>query len=431
MGYGAQQVVQHYVENGDAARRLIHKWEGLAQTAQDGLAQVRAEEMSARRALAVAYLVELTPAAIARSEKLIGFRGFTRRDPLKAMAHEKAVLQKTIARIVSDERWQRRKYLVGAQGELTRERAEAASLLEPWEHECKKFEDHDRFLRLYESKYDTPDWDEQWYEGAYWKDWAAGDRICAAMGYDDFGDDLLPVYQAARTSREQWRGEVAKVDAKIDAVHKLVRNRDSAEQRIPRLPELYLDQCRDQLAQFFVNADFGLLEEWLEAAGGDRGVQQVLRRCAGLKAKLDFLKELVNQGIKDQIDGLNERLRKFNRKASKYERSKYQGMRFGDEVLDPKFRLKLDKYNAQPEKLDRQIQRMVSYDDYGRFDLNNDPELWWVTFTKKGPSRFTPRLRNWYERHPNAAPQFDADDVGEAVGKAAATFEKHDSGYLS
>jgi len=347
------------------------------------------------------------------------------------MAHEANVLRKTIARIVSDERWQRRQYLVGPDGELTRERAEAASMLEPWQLECSTFEDLADFNELYESGYDTPDWTAQWYEARYWKHWAAGDRICSELALEDFGDDVRPAYDKVRVPRDQWRGEVATADAKIDAVHKLVETRDNAEQRIPLLPEIYLAQAQTQLAEFFANADLGLLEEWLEGAGGDRGVQQVLRRCAGLHAKRGFLTEMRDHGIRQQIVAFEQRQAKYARKSTKYRRSKYYSRTFTDRDLDAKLRSKRAKYESQPDKLAKLVDRMMRFDDYGTFDLANDPELWWVTFTKKKPSRFTPRLQSWYAQNPDAAPRYEADDLGPAVAAVAADFDRHDAGYLS
>ncbi len=431
MAYGAREVVLHYATSKRMADAVAMRWRALGSTVQAAIDKVTAEEESARATLAAAYLLELTPEALQRVEQLTGFRGFTRRDPLKAMAHEVEVLRKTIARIMGDERWQRRMYLVGPTGGLTAALAEAQSMLEPWEEECAKFEDLAGFLELYEVKYDTPAFGEFWYEPKYWKHWAAGDRICELLDKPDFGDDVLPAYEKVRVPREEWRGQVAAANAKIDEVHNLVQTRDAAEQRIPLLPDMYLAQCQHQLSAFFANADLGLLEEWIETAGGDRGVQQVLRRCAGLKAKLDILQELRDRGISDQIAQFEGRAAKYARKATKFGRSKYHSRTFSSVDLDTKFREKLPKYESQPDKLTRQVARLMEYDDYGRFDLNNDPELWYVTFTKKRPSRFTPRLRSWYERNPDAAPEYDADDLGGAVAEAAATFDRHDTGYLS
>jgi hypothetical protein len=431
MSFSARQVVHHYAENQRMAESIVQTWTALEEAVKLARTEVSTQYDRARAELSAAYLLDLTPESLQRSEQLTGFRGFTRRDPLKALAHEEHVLKKTIARIMAEERWQRRQYLVGPEGELIRELAEAKSMLEPWQHECSKFEDLVGFNELYTIKYDTPEWSEFWYQPKYWKHWAAGDRICKQLNQPDFGDDVLPAYEKVKAPRDQWLGEVAKVDAKIDAVHKLVQTRDSAEQRIPMLPDLYLMQAQEQLSQFFVNADLGLLEEWLEQAGGDRGVQQVLRRCAGLHAKQTFLTEMLDNGIKEQIAEFNRRAAKYDRKSTKFRRSKYSSRTFYDGDLDTKFRAKFSKYETQPAKLAKQVERLMSYDDYGTFDLNNDPELWYVTFTKKRPSRFTPRLRNWYDRNPDAAPLLEQDDVGEAVATAAASFEQHDTGYLS
>lgn len=430
MGHTARQVVHHYSDNEDKARQVQASWSQVQGQVREGLAQVQEKYAIARASLAAAYLLELTPEALARAEKLTGFRGFTRRNPLKALAHETRVLRNTIARVVSDERWQRREYLVGPAGELTRERAEAASMLEPWQFECEKFESLDGFLELYSIGYDTPDWSEHWYEVKYWKHWAAGDRICESLQMADFGDDVLPAYEKVKAPRDQWRDEVAKVDEKIDAVHGLVKTRDMAEQKIPLLPDLFHAQAQQQLAEFFLNADLGLLEEWVEQAGGDRGVQQVLRVCAGLHAKTEFLRELLEQGVGPQIAEFERRRQKYARKAAKFSRSKYNSRTFSDRDLDTGFSAKYAKYNGQPGKLASQVDRLLRYDDYARFDLNNDPELWYIAFTGKSPSRYSPRTRKWYERHPNAAPTL-TDEVGEAIATAAASFDSHDTGYLS
>ena len=429
--HSARDVVAHYRDNQSWAQELIGRWTNLDRELQARIADIQTQAATARGNLARAYLLTLDKPALDRVEKLTGFRGFTRRDPLKAMDHEAHVLRSTIAKIVADERWQRRRYLVGPEGEHTRALAEAESMLAPWQAECAKFEDLEHFQELLNVKYDTPDFEHTWWKGSYWKQWAAGDRICEALGMDDFGDDVLPAYEKVAEPRNKWQGEVTRIQALIDAVHNLVHKRDKAEARIPRLPELYLEACQEQLAEFFEKADLGLLEEWLEGAGGDRGVQQVLRRVAGLRQKVEILSELRTYGVLPQITQLEQRSAKFQRKATKYARSKYQGRRLGSEVLDKKFGLKLQKYRATPGKIRRQVDRIVAFEDYGSFDLQNDPELWFVHMARKRPSRFTPRLQAWYTRHPDAAPELEQEDAGEAVAAAADAFDPTDRGYLS
>lgn len=426
----ALEAVQHYEQNLRAAQELQESWTALEGHLGQALGSVRGEEAEARTALAQAYLQELTRPALERAERLTGYRGFSRRDPLAAMSHEAKVLRRTIATIMADERWRRRTYLVGPQGELTAELAEARSMLEPWDQECAKFEALRGFLELLEVKYDTPDFAEHWWQPKYWKHWEAGDRICRELELDDFGDDVLPAWEKVREPRDRWRAEVARIEGLVDDVHALVERRDGAEARIPRLPALYLAQCTERLAEFFANADLGLLSEWLEQAGGDRAVQMALRRASGLRAKLGYLTEL-RDSVRAQLAQLEQRAAKFHRKSIKYQRSKYVGVRLPSNVLDTKFQAKLPKYREQPHKLRRQVDRMLGWDDYERFDLDNDPALWWVTFTGKQPSRFTPRTQRWYASHTGVQPRLERDASRSVAVAAAAALDEPDRGYLS
>ena len=85
------------------------------------------------------------------------------------------------------------------------------------------------------------------------------------------------------------------------------------------------------------------------------------------------------------------------------------------------------------EAMETLADRMMAYDDYGRFDLENDPELWWVEFTRKQPSRLTPRLRSWYDRNPTLKPELDVhEDHARALASAVAAREENDAlGYIS
>jgi hypothetical protein len=83
------------------------------------------------------------------------------------------------------------------------------------------------------------------------------------------------------------------------------------------------------------------------------------------------------------------------------------------------------------------MDRMAGYDDYDRFDLSNDPELWWYEFTRSRPPRQAVRLRQWYDRHPDLRPSHDEWDDAAAVATARAVADAtvaqqpDDVGYLS
>lgn len=432
----AGQVANHYRQNLEDARALHHTWRQLQVEVQQTIEAVTAQEAEARTELAHAYMPELSREALKLLEQLTGFMVLSRRDPLTAMAKEQDVLKKTVQRINLDERYKRRQYLVGPHGELTQELLEARSMLEPWEETAARYEQLEGFMELVEVGYDTPDFSVGFFESRYWRYWATGDRICEELELDDFGDDVLPAWQEAVSKRDPWREEVRRISTRVEDVHALVMQHDQALARLPRLPELYLAACVDAVAEFLETADYPLLDEWARSTRpDDRAIRMGLRRAAGLGAKLAALEELMQSGIQPMLASLDQRMRKYDRKITKYRRPKYAYTQFSERDLDMKFQLKKDKYHQRAQKLGVLVGRLHRYDDYDRFDLANPPELWFVEMTGKTPSSQWPSLRSWYDtRYDGTLRHDDWDrdaDAASAVVAAAAARELDDVGYLS
>lgn len=160
-----------------------------------------------------------------------------------------------------------------------------------------------------------------------------------------------------------------------------------------------------------------------------------LRKVAGLKAKQRYLEEMLDEGIQPIIGQLRRSIDKYARKEAKYNRSKYYGQTFPESAMDLGFQAKAAKLEANRDKLEVLVGRLVDYDDYDRFDLSNEPELWWYEFTGKAPSRFTPSSRSWYERNPGSTithDSMDGDrDNAEAVAVAAAATDLDGVDFVS
>jgi len=431
MSVSSLQLVRHFETRTAEAIAVIQHMTQLLDRVKEGVERIATERQQALTALARAYLPTLDKGALQNAEKLTGFRGFSRRDPLDAMAHQLAVLKKTAARIKAEERYIRREFLVGPHGELTREIEERRSLLEPWARECGRFESVEGFQELIESQYDTPEYAESIFSARYWRLWRAGDSICEALGMGDFGDEVLPAYQKVAAERLKWMRQVDEVEQRIEAIHALVQQHDEALARQPGLPDEILASCWEALAEHMTHADMALLEQWL-GEEPDRARLIALRRAAGLGAKADFLEDLV-AGLDAQITGLRARLGKYQRKSQKFSRGKYVGQGFPETYLDQKFGEKSKKMRTNAEKTQVLVDRMLRYDRYDRFDLSNDPELWWIEFTGKRPTRYSPRVRSWYDRNPDRRPTLDIDEEhARAVAEAAAAqADGDDLGYIS
>ena len=443
MAISSTQAAQFFEQQQAQALQLIGGYEHLITHSQERVAEIDGQIAQAQLDLAAAYLPTFTPEALKRVETLTGFLGFSRRDPIKAMEHERTVLAHTLTWIAGEKQYQDRELLAGPDGTLSTKLVEVREMLAPWAAECDKYEALEGFLELVHLQYDTPKFSEKWWQASYWKHWAMGDRICAELGVNDFGDDVWPAYKKAAEQRAFWQGEEVNLVKQVEAVHDLVRQHDEAQARLPQLPQLYLQQCHEYLGSYLAEADPGLLEEWLlQHAGKDRPALMALRRLAGLVAKKRFLQELVDNGLQRELADMRTRVNKYSRKIQKYLRPKNWSRRINERDLDHKFAGKVQKYHDRQQKLGKLIDRLYGYDTYGSFNLSNDPALWWMEFTGKRPPRQMPTTRSWYDRHSEIEIAHDAwddwddhddrhDEISTAVATAAVARELDDVGYLS
>lgn len=396
----------------------------LATELQETDATLVTQLKGARRELAAVYLTELSDAAFARVARLSGFQGFARRDPRAAIAHERKVLEQSLAKIDADPRYANRDAEIS---QLQAEAASARETLAPLETECEKFETLVGFAELVEIGYDTPSFAAKWWHANYWKHWAAGDRICKALDMADFGDDVLPAYKKVAEPRDYMRAEVKRIESQIDAIHELTRERDRISDRLTRLEEIYLDEARDFLAEHLEHADVGLLEQWVATEPAmQRAVQIGLRKLSGIAAKRQFITEIRQQGVEPIISQLGERRAKADLKRAKFSRPKYAYQMVPDNAITPTFDEKASGLAQQRDKIARRTEALVAADRYEGFDLRNDQELWWIYLMQSPPPRYAPWLYDYYQRRPDATPMTDEDYVdmgpmaGEVAGDAAA-----------
>lgn len=409
---------------------LIDRYSNLEAELGTQLGPLEASLKQARIALATAYLPTLVPTALERAERLTGFRGFSRRDPFKAMEQRRVTLEKAVARIAADERYQRRVGLVGAGGELSEKLKESREMAAPFEAECARFEGQPLFKELMDAFYDSPQFTYSWWQGEYWKLWAAGDRICAALGMNDFGDDVRPAYQAALKERTFWYGEIDRIQGLIADVHGLVEEHDRSLATLPRLGEVILEECWGVLADFFAQADEALLAAWLAKEPADDGgytrpIEVALKRAAGLAAKQRFATEL-RDGIKQLVAELTQRRMRLYTRLHKLENSsKMRNRPVLPSYVDADFEPKRVKLEAQLGKVRSLIEKLLRNEKFDRFELSDNPSLWWAHFTGGAPPRLMPKLRVWYERNPRAlAVQKAAQEAAKKATRAKATDER-------
>lgn len=385
-----------YASHTAALAEEIDALDGLDRELAEGVGEIDRERIALCAALAAVYLPALTEDALADAERRTGTRVFSQRKPLDVLPREANKLQGQLVRLEADERWSRREALVGPHGEWTRQLAEAKDLADPWERDCARFEALEGFLELVEVRYDTPAFEERWWQPSYWRHWALGDAICEALGLADFGDDVLPAYEKARKPREKWRREIARIEGNIAEIHAHVQERDLVAWRLANLPDIYLEECRVLLTKHLERADIGLLATWAE---GDRGVTVQLKRLSGLAAKREYLDEMRAAWVRPGRETACIARQKFTAKATKLSRPKKARVQV---TVPTDFEEKYAAREARREKARALARRIRRFDAYDRFDLAQPHETWWLHMTdQRRPGVFTPQLAHWYDRNPS------------------------------
>src|SRR5258705_12208210 len=94
-----EQLATHFSNQAGQLKQLIASHKQLDAQLKSADDAIGKELDEAKRELAAVYLPALTDEAFARAARLTGFQGFDRRDPRAALAHERKVLQATLAKI--------------------------------------------------------------------------------------------------------------------------------------------------------------------------------------------------------------------------------------------------------------------------------------------------------------------------------------------
>ena len=438
MSVSGHQVAEHYRTQARTLSELIAEHRQVLVKLASRDEDLSAQLVAARRELASVYLRAIDDENLERVARLTGFQGFARRDPRLAREHERKVLQGSVAKIEADERYGKRELLVGPDGTLTQELQQNRETLAPLQADCERFESLPDFATLIAIGYDTPSFQEKWWQASYWKHWAAGDRICKELGMGDFGDDVIPAYNGVAEPRNVMKAEVERLDRQITEIHELVREHDRLADRLAHLDEIYLGEAQDFLGEHLMNADAALLEDWAKTEPDlIRAVQMGVRKIAGLQAKRSILVDMSQSGVPQMIKQLEQRQQKAHRKYNKFSRPKYAYSSFGNQMIADGFDERSHKMKVQLAKLEDRVDKLVANQNYAGFDLRNDPYLWWWYFMESPPPRYAPHYHDYYQRNPSfnvvTDPDFvdEAPDRSEDVARAFAASELEQGGYLS
>lgn len=253
---------------------------------------------AALRALAAALLPSLAPAHLSAAARLCAAPALDPGAIASALARRRAIASRTVARIAGEEAFGDREALLAAWGaELEAARA-TLSMAQARIAHCEGL---DGFAALVEARFGTseeavPPLDARF---EWLRDVAAG--ICATLGLDDFGQDVLPRYRALLLERDEVQAAVFSLEARITGLLDLVREHEAACRALEADDTALLDAARAALERHLVTLDAEALEA-LADEGGEAAERA--HEAASLRRRLDALDAMLFDELKPLIRAL-------------------------------------------------------------------------------------------------------------------------------
>jgi hypothetical protein len=433
----ARQVALHFARRERQAGTAARWFEALHRRCAEARRAVEDQRRRAAEALAAACLPALDPEALVRCRRLSGYEGFVDCDPHRGLLLERRRLERSVARVEADPRWQAREHTTSTAEANAEARRETLEMLAPWEEECARFERLDGFQTLLGCGYGTADFALRWWQPEHWSAVRLAESLARSLGMADFDDELLPAWRHAEAQRAWWRRTLAELDAELEILRALEAERAAALERLAGLEDAILAEARTRLAEHLVDADAASLARRLDDEAGDASdtveVRRALRRLACVEARARFLAELEHDGLEPLIAELRARAGTWAESASAARGAARRRARISDAALAPDFDAEFKRHDARRRRLEAMIDTLERFDDSDPFALGNPWRLWWIEiFGEARPPRALPRTRRWLKRHPEARPLREAlapalDDpaptpaLEDEVGAAPAT----------
>jgi hypothetical protein len=370
--------------------------------------------------LTAALLPALDRPAIERAVQLSGCAALAQDDPLAAMERERAALERRRAEIEADHRFSDRELLRAPRtGTLTRHLAELEDFRTPLVELVARAE-HPRLDRLLETGYGTDAYKVGWWRMSYYSDWKAGDEIADRFPGKTFADVRAELLDA--------RGSLAAFDQQIAALRKEIAEGETLEAEHARaveglasLPERTLAAARQRLAQHLGGLEVADLADRLSGAAD---LALLWKRVSGLRAKLTYLDQIVDEQLQKPRAELRQQITKVSSEIAKWSRPKLAHAQYPSDQYQHRFVDRRGRGWRYVDRYQKTYNTVYGFDRYDRGSLLED-FLWWDLMTGgRMPGSFIPGVSDWRAAHPgytyNPDPWPDSHhDAAAAAAEAA------------
>ena len=305
-------------------------------------------------------------------------------------------LRELVARIDGDPMFQNREGLLNEAEIRLPELSETAA---PLRDSVAQLQEEPFFEELLRDRYGLPDYTHKWYQGAYYRQWRAADRILdkhkPRTGARDFAalrTRYLDEKRALSTLDEEAEG----LRRRSEAIESLAKRRAETLTGLEHLNEWVLQQTRA-----LVREHLGSLaaEDMGPLFANDPGLLLAAKRVLGAQAKQGYLDAVAQEWLTKPMQDVDQRLAKVRRGIEKYGRPSHARDQVDQAEIEARYGFPSAKWQQRWDRYENTTQQIIVYDNYSSANLVTNI-LWWDLMTGGHVhGDFIPEVAEYHHHH--------------------------------
>ena len=360
------------------------------------VAAVDADLEAAWNHLVEAVLPRLDVAVLDAAARALSLAAVSSAAVRARIAEDEAEQRAWIAEVDAHPDWARREAIAN---EIAIKTAELDENIAPLKSELDALAREPFWVELYDEGYATPSYRREFWQLSYYRHWKQGDIVVETYGprwnATDFAT-LRAKHDDAQRALATLTDEREALRERARAMGDLVQTRADAELAIRDRGPRALAEARARVRAHLEPMDGPTLAALLAY---DEATRVAAARVAGVRAKKEYLLALHKEHVQVPREAAKQAIARNRKDAFKLSKAKYAHRSFPRADFERRFKDRAGALRKRRERWRDASQRVVAFEDYGRWDPVRD-FIWWDLMTDgRVDGDFIPAVRAHHQEH--------------------------------
>jgi hypothetical protein len=361
-----------------------------------GLAQANQQAEAAWTHLLETVVPNLEPRVLEGAAARLSLASVAAKPVAERRGSRESQLQELVGRIDADTMFQKREGLLNEAEIRLPELRETAA---PLRDSVAQMNEEPLFEELLRDSYGLPEYVHKWYQGAYYRQWRAADRILdkhkPRTGARDFAA-LRTRYLDEKRALSTLDEEAEVLRRRSEAIEALAMRRAEALTGLDHLNEWTLQQTRALVREHLGGLS---AEDLVPLFANDAGLQLAVKRVLGAQAKQGYLDAVAQEWLNKPMQDVDHRLAKVRRGIEKHGRPSQEQGQFDQAEIEAKYGFPSAKWEQRWDRYQSTTQQIIVYDNYSSANLVTNI-LWWDLMTGGHVhGDFIPEVAEYHHQH--------------------------------